>query len=363
MHVVEPVESGNPRNPVMIELLATARRLAEVECTVLISGESGTGKERIARLLHHESARASGPFIAINCGAMAETLLESELFGHARGAFTGAAVHRPGLLEAANGGSLLLDELGEVSLAMQVKLLRALQTREVRRVGENTDRAVDVRIIAATNRDLARGVADGTFRQDLYYRLKVVELRLPPLRARREDVLPLALTLLRSAAAHMERLVTGFTPAVGELLLRHDWPGNVRELENAMERGVALARGALVDVGDLPDELRGEHRSAQSRPLAEWGTRTMAEVEREHIMAALERHGGNRTHAARALQIGEATMYRKLKSYGMVTPRSKPVLVTSAGRCADAEGAERADRLGAETITLAAPWSRGSRAG
>jgi transcriptional regulator with PAS, ATPase and Fis domain len=353
IHVVEPVESRNPRSPVMLELLASARRLAEVDCTVLVSGESGTGKERIARLLHSESSRAAGPFIAINCGAIAETLLESELFGHARGAFTGAAAHRPGLLEAAHGGALLLDELGEVSLAMQVKLLRALQTREVRRVGENIDRAVDVRIIAATNRDLARGVAEGTFRQDLYYRLKVVELRLPPLRARREDVLPLASSFLRSAAVQMGRSVTGFTPAVGELLLRHDWPGNVRELENAMERGVALAGGALVDVGDLPDELRGEQRSAEARPPAEWGTRTLAEVEREHIMAVLERHGGNRVHAARALQIGEATLYRKLKRYGMVTPRSQPVLVASAGRCAEAEGAERAERHGAKTLASA----------
>lgn len=326
MHVVEPVASGLSCSPAMMEVVRIARRLADVECTVLISGESGTGKERIARFLHDESPRAAGPFVAINCGAMTESLLESELFGHARGSFTGAAADRPGLLEAANGGSLLLDELGEVSLAMQVKLLRALQTREVRRVGENKARAVDVRIIAATNRDLAQGVAEGSFREDLYYRLKVVELRLPPLRERREDLLPLARTLLSEAAGRMQRAVTGFTPAVAELLLGHDWPGNVRELENAMERGVALARGALVDVADLPEEIRG----GAARPFTEGGTRTLAQVERDHIVATLELHGGNRVHTARALQIGEATIYRKLKSYGLLQLPSKPVLVPPA---------------------------------
>jgi transcriptional regulator with PAS, ATPase and Fis domain len=326
MHVVEPVESGLSRSPAMLEVVRIARRLANVECTVLISGESGTGKERIARFLHEESPRAAGPFVGINCGAMTESLLESELFGHARGSFTGAAADRPGLLEAANGGSLLLDELGEVSLAMQVKLLRALQTREIRRVGENKARTVDVRIIAATNRDLAQGVAEGTFREDLYYRLKVVELRLPPLRERREDVLPLARTLLSQVAVRMQRAVTGFTPAVAELLMHHDWPGNVRELENAMERGVALARGALVDVADLPEELQGRPSSV-ARSFTEGGTRTLAQVERDHIVATLELHGGNRVHTARALQIGEATLYRKLKSYGLLNLPTEPVLV------------------------------------
>jgi len=296
----------------MKEVLALARRLATVKCTVLITGESGAGKERIARLLHEESPRAAGPFVAINCGALTETLLESELFGHARGSFTGAADHRPGLLESADGGSLLLDELGEVSPAMQVKLLRVLQTREVRRVGENRARPVDVRILAATNRNLAQSVAAGTFRQDLYYRLKVVELCLPPLRARREDVLPLARQLLGAAAARMGRSVTGFSPAVAELLVRHPWPGNVRELENAMERGVALARGGEVEVEDLPEELRGV-----ARPVAGQGALTLAQVERAHILEMLEFHGGNQTHTARALQIGESTLYRKLRRYGV----------------------------------------------
>ncbi len=327
---IQPVESPT-RSPAMQQLLELARRLAAVECTVLLTGESGTGKERIARFLHEQSPRAGGPFIAINCGAMTETLLESELFGHARGAFTGAAEHRPGLLEAANGGCLLLDELGEVSLAMQIKLLRALQTREIRRVGENKARSVDVRIIAATNRDLAQAVVEGTFRQDLYYRLKVVELQLPPLRERREDVLPLAQQLLAAAAERMQRPVTSFSPAVGELLTHHDWPGNVRELENAMERGVALARSARIEVDDLPGELRSDGR-AQVLPGRERATRTLAQVEREHIIAALEFNGGNQSRTARALQIGEATLYRKLKSYGLITPRGTgPRLVEAPG--------------------------------
>jgi two-component system, NtrC family, response regulator HydG len=309
------------QSPAMREVFGLARRLADVECTVLISGESGTGKERVARYLHHESPRAKGPFIAINCGAMTETLLESELFGHARGAFTGAADHHPGLFEAADGGSLLLDELGEVSAAMQVKLLRALQTREVRRVGENKGRTVDVRILAATNRDLAQAVAAGTFRQDLYYRLKVVELRLPPLRERKDDVLPLATLLLGTMAARLKRPVVGFTPAVADLLVRHEWPGNVRELENAMEHGVALARSSQVEVEDLPWELRGGPRPTPAAAV-KLPNRPLADIEREYIVAALELNGGNQTRTARALQIGSATLYRKLKSYGLLTPRA-----------------------------------------
>ena len=240
----------------MAQLVDLARRVAKVDSTVLVTGESGSGKERVARLVHEESTRAAGPFVAVNCGAITETLLESELFGHARGAFTGATQDRPGLFEAANGGTLLLDEVGEVSAGMQVKLLRVLQEREIRRVGENKSRKVDVRVLAATNRDLARGVAAGNFRQDLYYRLKVVELRVPPLRERREDVLPLARVLLADSALQMKRRITGLAPPAADQLLRYDWPGNVRELENAMERAVALARGSRVEFEDLPEEIR-----------------------------------------------------------------------------------------------------------
>jgi transcriptional regulator with PAS, ATPase and Fis domain len=295
-----------------------ARRVAKVDATVLITGESGTGKERIARLVHEESARASGPFIAVNCGAITETLLESELFGHARGAFTGANTERPGLFEAANNGTLLLDEVGEVSPGMQVKLLRVLQEREIRRVGENISRRIDVRILAATNRDLLRGVAGGDFRPDLYYRLNVVELQVPPLRDRREDILPLARVLLLSAARRMGRHITTMAPRAADQLLRHDWPGNVRELENAMERAVALARGQRIEMDDLPEEIR----QGLILPAGAGGAvRTLDEVEKEYILAALELNDGNQTRTATQLRIGPATLHRKLKSYGAVKGR------------------------------------------
>jgi two-component system, NtrC family, response regulator HydG len=301
------------KSPAMRQLVDLARRVAKVDSTVLITGESGSGKERIARLVHEESTRAAGPFIAVNCGAITETLLESELFGHARGAFTGATQDRPGLFEASGGGTLLLDEVGEVSPGMQVKLLRALQEREIRRVGENKSRPVDVRVVAATNRDLAHGVAGGAFRQDLYYRLKVVELHVPPLRERRDDILPLARVLLADAALRMKRKTSGLSPGAADHLLRCEWPGNVRELENAMERAVALARGNRVELEDLPEEVR----QAFPGPVATGGkVRPLHEVEKDYILAALDLNGGNQTRTAQQLRVGSATLYRKLKSYG-----------------------------------------------
>jgi transcriptional regulator with PAS, ATPase and Fis domain len=273
------------------------------------------GKERIARLVHDESTRAAGPFIAVNCGAITETLLESELFGHKRGAFTGAASDRHGLFETANHGTLLLDEIGEVSPGMQVKLLRVLQEREIRRVGESKNRPIDVRVLAATNRDLAHGVADGAFRQDLYYRLKVVELHVPPLRDRRDDILPLARMLLADAAVRMGRKISGLVPGAVDQLLRYDWPGNVRELENAMERAVALARGSRVNLEDLPEEIR----QAFPKPVvSERTVQPLSEVEKEYILAVLELNDGNQTHSAKQLRIGSATLYRKLKKYGLI---------------------------------------------
>ena len=313
-HIEEPLGIV-AQSITMRQLVDLARRVAKVDSTVLITGESGAGKERIARLVHEESTRAAGPFIAVNCGAITETLLESELFGHARGAFTGATQDRPGLFEAASGGTLLLDEVGEVSPGMQVKLLRTLQEREVRRVGENRSRSVDVRLLAATNRDLAHGVAGGAFRQDLYYRLKVVELHVPPLRERRDDILPLGRVLLNESATRMKRKIAGLAPAAADQLLRYEWPGNVRELENAMERAVALARGSRVELEDLPEEIR----QAFPRPVATRGTvRPLEEVEKEYIIAALELNDGNQTHTAEQLHIGSATLYRKLKSYGLI---------------------------------------------
>jgi len=299
----------------MRKLVDLARRVAKVDSTVLITGESGSGKERVARLVHEESTRAAGPFIAVNCGAITETLLESELFGHARGAFTGATHDRPGLFEAAHGGTLLLDEVGEVSPGMQVKLLRAIQEREIRRVGENKNRKVNVRIIAATNRDLALGVAGGAFRQDLYYRLKVVELHVPPLRERRDDILPLARVLLAGSALWMKRKITGLTPGCTDQLIRYAWPGNVRELENAMERAVALAPGSRVELEDLPEEIR----QACPVPVVTDGTvQPLESVEKEYILAALALNSGNQTRTAEQLKIGSATLYRKLKSYGLI---------------------------------------------
>jgi DNA-binding NtrC family response regulator/predicted hydrocarbon binding protein len=304
----------------MKTLVDLARRVAKVDSTVLITGESGVGKERVARLVHEESTRAAGPFIALNCGAITETLLESELFGHARGAFTGAKQDRPGLFESANGGTLLLDEIGEVSPAMQVKLLRALQEREVRRVGENKTRKVDVRILAATNRDLRQQVTAGNFREDLFYRLKVVELHVPALRERREDILPLARALLVEAGLRMKRSITGLTPAAADQLMRHAWPGNVRELENAMERAVALARGSRVEVEDLPEEIR----QAFPVPVPTSGlVRSLEEIEKDYLLAALELNHGNQTLTAMQLKIGSATMYRKLKRYGALLPRGR----------------------------------------
>lgn len=317
--VVEP--SGLiAKSSTMRKAVDLARRTAHVDCTVLLSGESGVGKERFARLIHEESARAAGPFVAVNCGAITETLLESELFGHKKGAFTGATEHRAGLFEAAMGGTLLLDEIGEISPAMQVKLLRVLQEREVRRVGDNANRPINVRVLAATNRDLIREVAIGSFRQDLYYRIKVVEIRVPALRERRDDILVLARVLLAEAAQAMKRDISGLTPAAADQLLRYDWPGNVRELENAMERAAALAPGNRIELDDLPQEVRDGVKS----PSATSTARTLDEFEKEHILSALEENDGNQTRTAEQLGIGSATLYRKLKSYGMTNTRPPP---------------------------------------
>ena len=299
-------------SPAMTRVLDIARRVAQVDSTVLLTGESGVGKERVARFIHHESARAGGPLVAINCGAVPENLLESELFGHAKGSFTGATQDRVGLFEAANGGTLLLDEIGDVSPAMQVKLLRVLQERQIRRVGENKSRTVNVRVLAATNRDLGEDIRAARFRQDLYYRLRVVEITLPPLRERREDILPLARSFLASTAGRTGRKVSAFTPAAAHQLLRYAWPGNVRELENAVERAVVLARRRRIDVEDLPPEVRlavpGAVVASDVRPLAE--------VERDYIRSVLRAVGGNRAQAAAKLGIGTATLYRKIKEYG-----------------------------------------------
>jgi transcriptional regulator with PAS, ATPase and Fis domain len=297
----------------MRQLVSIALRVAAVDSTVLIVGESGVGKERLARFIHSSSPKAAGPFVPVNCGALPDALFESELFGHARGAFTGALHERPGLFEAAQGGTLLLDEVGDVPFPMQVKLLRVLQEHQVRRVGENRERRVNVRIIAATNRNLLEDVAERRFRRDLFYRLRVVELRVPPLRERPEDLRGLAQTFLALFALHMRRRITGFTANALDLMVRYPWPGNVRELENAVERACALATGDLVDVDDLPDEVRYHHALV----ITSEHVRPLRDIEREYILAALEHNHGSRTLTAEQLRIGLATLRRKLNSYGI----------------------------------------------
>ncbi|MGZ3407118.1 MAG: sigma 54-interacting transcriptional regulator [Polyangia bacterium] len=299
------------RSEPMQKVLELARRVAHVDSTVLITGESGVGKERVARYIHDESSRATRPFVAINCAAVTETLLESELFGHAKGAFTGATTDRAGLFEAAHGGTLLLDEVGEVPQSMPAKLVRVLQEREVRRVGENKSRPIDVRVLAATNRDLLAAVENGQFRKDLYYRLRVVELRIPPLRERRADILPLARMFLQQAIERARRKMCGISPAAADQLVRYDWPGNVRELENAMERAVALSVGTQIAPDDLPEEVR----VALPTVYTPGKVRTLEDVERDYILAALSANGGNRTKTAQQLHIGLATLHRKIKEY------------------------------------------------
>jgi len=299
------------RSHEMRKMMDLAKTIAAVDSTILISGESGTGKERVAHFIHEHSARSEGPFIAVNCGAITETLFESELFGHVRGAFSGATMDRIGLFEAANGGTLFLDEVGEIPLAVQVKLLRTLQEREVRRVGENKSRPIKARIISATNKDLKVEVAQKRFREDLFYRINVFELSVPPLRQREEDILPLARQLLAEAAIRMNRPSVGLSAKAADQLVNYPWPGNVRELSNAMERAAAVTKTHQVDVLDF------YHRVDLALPpsSATGKIRRLKDVEKECVLAALEKTKGNRVQAAALLGIGVATLFRKLKIY------------------------------------------------
>ena len=302
------------RAPSMIELYKEIARVAPSRSTVLIVGESGTGKELVARSIHKHSPRSSRPFVPVNCGAFTETLLESELFGYVRGAFTGAASDRKGLWEEAEGGTLFLDEVGETSQAMQVKLLRALQEGEIRRVGSTRPVIVDARVVSATNRDLEKEVKAGRFREDLFYRLSVVCLRVPPLRERRSDIPLLAERFLRAASKNAGRGRLRISEGALNRLVAYDWPGNVRELESAVEYAALHARGAEVAAEDLPPKLQSaEVRQAASRsPLAALyeDLPSLDELERRYLQHVLEATGGNRTRTAEILGIDRRTLYR-----------------------------------------------------
>jgi DNA-binding NtrC family response regulator len=296
----------------MQEVLELAGRVAPLDTTVLVYGESGTGKEFIVRLIHDQSPRATGPFISINCAALTETLLESELFGHVRGAFTGAVRDKAGLFEVAGNGTLFLDEIGEVAPTVQAKLLRALQEREIRRVGAERNIKVNARVVAATNRDLRAAVDAGTFREDLYFRLGAFVITVPPLRERREDIPPLVHDFLRRAAARVKKDVKTVSADAMTALMNYSWPGNVRELEHAIERAVIVARGDSVKVRELPPEV-----SQKTRLRATDDSLDLQAQERAMIERALERFRGNRRQTAEALKISTVTLWRKMKQYGL----------------------------------------------
>jgi DNA-binding NtrC family response regulator len=299
---------------VMQDVLELAARVAPLDTTVLVYGESGTGKEFIVRMIHDQSPRVGGPFVSINCAALTETLLESELFGHVRGAFTGAVRDKAGLFEVAGNGTLFLDEIGEVAPTVQAKLLRALQEREIRRVGAERTIKVNARVVAATNRDLRAAVAAGTFREDLYFRLGAFVITVPPLRDRREDIPPLVHDFVGRAATRVKKEVANVSPDAMTALMSYDWPGNVRELEHAIERAVIVARGTSIRLRELPPEV-----SQKSRPRAPGDSLDLQELERAAIGRALERFRGNRREAADALKISTVTLWRKMKQYGLVS--------------------------------------------
>jgi len=303
------------RSQAMVRLLETVAQVAPTEATVLIAGESGTGKEMIAGAIHFNSPRKEAPFVKINCAAVTETLLESELFGHEKGAFTGAYKRKEGRFLQAHRGTLFLDEVSEMSPAMQVKLLRVLQEREFIRVGGEEVIHVDVRVIAATNKDLLREIELGRFREDLYYRLNVVRLVLPPLRQRREDVPLLAQHFLRIFSEKNRKKIKGFTPQAMDGLLKHEWPGNVRELMNAVERGVVLARTDYLDTADLPLLAQDAAKPFSKETIS--GDLPLEEVEKATILNAMEITGGNKSEAARRLGITRKTLHAKLKKYGV----------------------------------------------
>ncbi len=305
-------------SPAMQKVYRIARQVAASRATVLITGESGTGKGELARAVHALSPRAKAPFVSLHCAALAESLLESELFGHEKGSFTGADRRRQGRFEQANNGTLFLDEVGEIPALTQVKLLQVLQERTFERVGGNEPINVDVRLVAATNRDLAADVREGRFREDLYYRLNVVHIEMPPLRLRGNDAMVLGEHFMRRFAQENHKRVDGFTDAARSKVLSHRWPGNVRALENAIERAVVLCEGPLIDADDLPFDTAPEAHGAVRIPGA-----TMSEIERYAILSTLEATGGSTTKAAELLDISVRTIQYRLHEYGVAKPREQ----------------------------------------
>ena len=305
----------------MKEVFDLANRVSQATANVLITGESGTGKEMVARAIHEGGLRADKPFVAINCSAIPETLLESELFGHARGSFTGALNRKRGLFEEADGGTLFLDEIGDMDVLLQSKLLRVIQEKKVRAVGDNTAKDVDVRIIAATHKNLKAAMKEGRFREDLYYRLSVIPVVIPPLRHRKEDIPLLAEHFLKKYAASSGTQVKGFTKRAMAKLMELRWPGNVRELENIVERAVVLATGTLLDEKDIPSPDAVDAEEFFGGAVADFPT--IEQLERRYIQVVLEKTGGRKDKAAQILGIDRRTLYRKEKDYGLVDPSSE----------------------------------------
>jgi DNA-binding NtrC family response regulator len=318
------------RSPAMQGVFELARTAARSPSTILILGESGTGKELLARAIHAESARSAGPFVPVSCAALTETLLESELFGYEKGAFTGAATRRPGKFEAAARGTLFLDEVGDVSAKLQMDLLRVLEDRRFFRVGGTAPIEVDVRIIAATNRDLAKAIQEGSFREDLFYRLNVIPVRLPPLRDRREDIPLLVEHLLERLGAEIGRKLEGVSAEAMDRLVAHPWPGNVRELRNVLERAIVVATGRVLQVHDLG--LAPAPAEPPPASAAEAVMTSLEDVERTHVAAVLRHARGNVSQAARILGIDRVTLYNKIRKYGIPRHEEEHEEAPSGGR-------------------------------
>jgi DNA-binding NtrC family response regulator len=320
-HVLSPKKFGEivGDSPAMSRVFDLLTRVSDSEATVLVTGESGTGKELVAKALHQRSKRANGPFVAINCAALPETILESELFGHVRGAFTDAKFGKPGLLVTATGGTLFLDEIGEMTPATQIKLLRALQERCVRPVGGDREIPFDARIVAATNRDLEADVAQHRFREDLYYRVNVVRVHVPPLRSRGNDILLIAQSYIERFAAQSSRAVHGLSPQAAEKLLAYEWPGNVRELQNCVERAVALTQFEQITVEDLPEKVTAYRATLLVLPPENPADLlSLEELERRYVLRVLRAMNGNKSRTASVLGLDRRTLYRRLERYGEV---------------------------------------------